>query len=65
VVIAAPERVAAALETAELIGRAERAMLAAMGRGEALHDQTNYAEHVARLDGGEESRLEFTVDVDA
>ncbi len=65
VLIAAPERVAAALETAEFIGRAERAMLGAMRRGEALHDQTNYAEHVARLDGGEESRLAFTIDVDA
>lgn len=65
VLIAAPERVAAALDTADFIGRAERAMLGAMGRGEPLHDQTNYAEHVARLDGGEESRLEFTVDVDA
>jgi 4-hydroxy-4-methyl-2-oxoglutarate aldolase len=65
VVIAAPERVAAALEAAEAIARAERAMLAAMGRGEALHDQTNYAEHVARLDRGEESALAFTIDVDA
>ena len=65
VVIAAPERVAAALEAAEGIGRAERAMLAAMGRGEALHDQTNYAEHVARLDRGEDSALAFTIDVDA
>jgi 4-hydroxy-4-methyl-2-oxoglutarate aldolase len=65
VVIAAPERVAAALETADGIARAERAMLAAMGRGEALHDQTNYREHVARLDRGEQSALAFTIDVDA
>jgi regulator of RNase E activity RraA len=63
VVIAGAERIAAALDTAEAIGRAERAMLAAMGRGEALHDQTSYAEHVARLDEGEDSALAFTIDV--
>ena len=62
VVIATPERMAAALETAEAIGRAERAMLAAMGRGEALHDQTSYTEHVAALDAGEDSALAFTID---
>ena len=28
----------------------------------AVHDLTNYAEHVARLDAGEESALEFRVD---
>ena len=63
VVIAAPERIAAALDTAEAIGRAERAMLAAMSRGEPLHDQTSYAEHVAALDRGEDSTLAFTIDV--
>jgi regulator of RNase E activity RraA len=65
VLIAAPDRIAAALEAAEAIGRAERAMLAAMGRGEPLHDQTNYAEHVARLDAGQATALAFTIDVDA
>ena len=62
VVIAPPDRIAAALETAEGIARAERAILAALARGEALHDQTNYVEHVARLDAGQESRLTFEVD---
>jgi len=62
VVIAAPERIAAALDAAEGIARAERAILAALGRGEALHDQTNYAEHVARLDRDEPSALAFEVD---
>jgi 4-hydroxy-4-methyl-2-oxoglutarate aldolase len=62
VVIAPPDRIEAALEAAEGIARAERAILAAMTRGEALHDQTNYAEHVARLDAGQESRLAFEVD---
>jgi len=61
VVIAAPERIAAALEAAEGIARSERAMLAEMGSGSALHDLTNYGEHVASLDEGSESRLAFRV----
>jgi len=60
--IAAVERIAAALETAELIGRSERAILAAEARGEALHALTNHAEHVAALDRGETSALAFRVD---
>jgi 4-hydroxy-4-methyl-2-oxoglutarate aldolase len=62
VVIAAPDRIAAALEAAEAIARSERAVVEALARGEALHDLTNYAEHVAALDGGAESRLGFAVD---
>jgi 4-hydroxy-4-methyl-2-oxoglutarate aldolase len=61
-VIAGADRLAAALEGGEAIARAERAMLAAMAGGKAIHDLTNYAEHAARLDAGEESRLEFRVD---
>jgi 4-hydroxy-4-methyl-2-oxoglutarate aldolase len=61
-VIAAPDRIAAALDTAEAIARAEQAMLAAMAEGRVLHDLTNYAEHAERLDAGEDSRLEFRVD---
>ncbi|HEX6695908.1 MAG TPA: RraA family protein [Solirubrobacteraceae bacterium] len=60
--IAAPERIAAALETAEEIGRAERAILAAQARGEALHGLTSHEEHVAALDRGESSTLAFRVD---
>jgi 4-hydroxy-4-methyl-2-oxoglutarate aldolase len=60
--IAPAARIEAALETGEFIGRAERAMLAAMERGESLHDQTNHADHVAALDRGESSALAFTVD---
>jgi len=62
VVIAPPERIAAALETGEYIGRAERAMLAAMGRDEPLHDQTNFRAHVVALDAGEASGLAFEID---
>jgi regulator of RNase E activity RraA len=62
VVIAAPDRIEAALASGEAIARAERAMLAAMAEGRPLHDLTSYAEHVARLDDGEDSRLEFRVD---
>jgi 4-hydroxy-4-methyl-2-oxoglutarate aldolase len=62
VLIATAERIAAALETAELIGRSERAILAAQARGEALHGLTNHREHVASLDRGEDSALVFRVD---
>jgi 4-hydroxy-4-methyl-2-oxoglutarate aldolase len=61
--IATAERIVAALETAELIGRSERAILAAQARGEALLELTNYAEHVAALERGEASALTFRVDV--
>jgi 4-hydroxy-4-methyl-2-oxoglutarate aldolase len=62
VVIAPEERIGRALDTAEAIGRAERAMLAAMAAGRPLHDLTNWAEHVAALDRGDESALAFRVD---
>jgi regulator of RNase E activity RraA len=60
--IAPAERIAQALDTAEAIARAERAILAAQARGAALHDLTNYDEHVAALDRGETSALAFRVD---
>ncbi len=59
--IARAERIEAALETAEMIGRSERAILAAQARGEALHGLTNHEEHIAALDRGEESALAFRV----
>ena len=65
VVIAPAEQVAAALATAEAIGRAERAMLEGMRAGKPLHDMTNWAEHVVALDAGERSALEFRVGGDA
>jgi regulator of RNase E activity RraA len=60
--IATADRITAALETAELIGRSELAILAAQARGEALHGLTNHAEHVAALDRGDASALAFLVD---
>jgi 4-hydroxy-4-methyl-2-oxoglutarate aldolase len=60
--IASAERIAPALDAAERIARGERAILAGQARGEALHDLTNHAEHVAALDRGEASALAFTVD---
>ena len=60
--IAAAERIGAALKTAELIGSSERAIRAAQARGEALHGLTNHDEHVAALDRGESSALAFRVD---
>ena len=65
VLVAPAARVAAALDAAEGIARGERAILAALRRDEPLHDLTNYRDHVARLDRGQESRLAFEVDVDA
>jgi len=65
VVIATAERMAAALDTAEEIARAERTILAALARGDGtLHDFTNWGEHVARLDSGQDSALRFEVDGD-
>ena len=64
VVIAPPNQILVALDTAEAIGRAERAMLARMAEGTPLADLTTWAEHVARLDRGEESGLEFRVGAD-
>jgi regulator of RNase E activity RraA len=60
--VATAERITGALETAELIARSERAILAAQARGEALHGLTNHDEHVAALDRGEASVLTFRVD---
>ena len=60
--IAPAERIEAALDAAELIGRSERAILAAQARGATLHELTNYEEHVATLDRGEASALGFRVD---
>ena len=66
VAVAPAERFAAALEVAETIGRSERAMLEAMRADRAtLHDLTNWAEHVAALDSGEQSSLRFEVDAGA
>jgi 4-hydroxy-4-methyl-2-oxoglutarate aldolase len=60
--IAGSERIATALETAELIARSERAILAAQARGEGLAQLTNIDEHAAALDRGEASALAFRVD---
>jgi 4-hydroxy-4-methyl-2-oxoglutarate aldolase len=60
--IADTQRIATALETAELITRSERAILAAQARGEGLAQLTNIDEHAAALDRGEASALAFRVD---
>jgi len=60
--VAPEQRIAAALDAAEAIVRAERAILAAQAAGEALAGLTNHAEHVAALDRGEASSLAFRVD---
>jgi 4-hydroxy-4-methyl-2-oxoglutarate aldolase len=61
-VIAPAERIAAALDTGEAIGRAEGAILQHTRAGRrSLHELTNWEEHVAALDRGEESSLGFEV----
>jgi 4-hydroxy-4-methyl-2-oxoglutarate aldolase len=65
VVIAPADRIAAALEAAAGIARAEQAILEGIRGDAALHDLTNWAEHVEQLDDGQDSRLEFRVHVDA
>jgi 4-hydroxy-4-methyl-2-oxoglutarate aldolase len=59
ILIAPPDRIAAALDAAELIARSERAILAA---DRPLSELTNLDEHVAALDRGEPSSLAFRVD---
>jgi 4-hydroxy-4-methyl-2-oxoglutarate aldolase len=59
ILVAAPDRITAVIETAERIARSERAMLEA---GKPLRDLTNLDEHVAALDRGEPSSLAFRVD---
>jgi 4-hydroxy-4-methyl-2-oxoglutarate aldolase len=62
VAIAPAERFEAALEIAEAIGRAERTILERVRGDEAsLHDLTNWREHVAALDRGDDSALRFEV----
>jgi 4-hydroxy-4-methyl-2-oxoglutarate aldolase len=61
-VIAPPERIEAALEAGEAIARAEGAILQHTRSGQrSLHELTNWAQHVERLDRGEESALGFDV----
>jgi 4-hydroxy-4-methyl-2-oxoglutarate aldolase len=60
--IASADRIAAALDTAELIARSERAILSRQAQGDSLHGLTNHDEHVAALDRGESSTLAFRVD---
>lgn len=60
-VIAPPERLAAAVAGAEEVERAERALLDGMAAGRSLHEMTNVDEHVAALGAGRASALAFRV----
>jgi 4-hydroxy-4-methyl-2-oxoglutarate aldolase len=60
-VISPPERLAAALPTAEEIERAEQALLRGMAAGRSLPEMTNLDEHLAALAEHEETALRFTV----
>jgi regulator of RNase E activity RraA len=57
--IAPPERIAAAVDRAEEIERVEAEVAAAMGRGRGLHELTNAAEHLRAVAAGEPSTFRF------
>jgi len=59
--VATPDQLRAALAGAEEIERAEAAVLAGLGQGRSLADQTTIAEHRAARAAGRESSLRFTV----
>lgn len=59
--IAAPDRLAEVVETAEGIEAAERALVSAMRNGHDLHSLTTVVEHVAALRRGEPSALGFKI----
>lgn len=61
VVVGTRERFEAAIDAAEEIERAEKALVAGMAEGRALHDLTNVDEHVAALRREEPSALAFCV----
>ncbi|MFV0259860.1 MAG: RraA family protein [Acidimicrobiales bacterium] len=60
--IAAPDRIAAALDTAEHIEQVERRLLDRMASGVPLAELTNLSEHLAALRAGRPSALEFRPD---
>jgi 4-hydroxy-4-methyl-2-oxoglutarate aldolase len=60
-VVAALDRLAAALPAAEEIERAEKALLAGMTAGRSLHEMTNLDRHLAALAAGQPTALGFTV----
>jgi regulator of RNase E activity RraA len=60
-VIAPAERLAAALDTAETIERAERELLRGMAAGRPLPEMTNLDEHLAALAEHRDTALRFTV----
>jgi regulator of RNase E activity RraA len=57
--IAPPERIAAAVERAEEIERVEAAVAAAMRDGRSLHELTNAPEHLRAIAAGEPSTFRF------
>ena len=63
IVIAPADRIAAALDAAEARAVAEQAMLAAIRDGASYHELSGFADHIARLGRGEESKLEFRAHV--
>ncbi|GAA4550917.1 RraA family protein [Pseudonocardia xishanensis] len=61
VVVGPRERFEAAIDAAEEIERAEKALVAGMAGGRALHDMTNVEEHLEALGREQPSALRFLV----
>jgi 4-hydroxy-4-methyl-2-oxoglutarate aldolase len=61
VVVGSRERFEAAIDQAEEIERAEKALLTGMAQGRSLHEMTNVDEHVEKLRREEPSALAFRV----
>ncbi|HSK60826.1 MAG TPA: RraA family protein [Actinomycetospora sp.] len=59
--VATPDQLRAALSGAEEVERAEAAVLAGMGEGRSLAEQTNLVDHRAARAAGRDSWLAFTV----
>ncbi|GAA0929063.1 RraA family protein [Pseudonocardia zijingensis] len=59
VLIAPPERIAAAVDRAEEIERVEAAVAEGMQQGRALHELTNAPEHLRAVAAGEPSTFRF------
>ncbi len=59
IVVGSTAELAAVLDAAEALQATEASMLAAIQAGESLFSRLDYDEHLARLQAGEESALQF------
>jgi 4-hydroxy-4-methyl-2-oxoglutarate aldolase len=60
IVVASADELDQVIDGAETIQRREEALQAAIAAGEPLFDHLNYAEHLAAIEAGRDSRLAFS-----